>query len=223
MLRGRIASRPSPFSSGCSSSGRPAARPTGSGLETRSAQDLTLLVANLTTRNDQLRGEVADLQRQLSRDLQGSKSRGETSAGQVRTDLVRIRTWAGLEPAEGPGVRILVHGPATAAVIGDLLNELRNAGAEAISVGDVRVVPGTVVGGTPGQLSVEDTALDDPVEIVAIGNSSGLTGSLTRVGGVVAQVQATSNGVVVEVVPVVKASVPATTRDLTPRDGRARP
>ncbi|HEY5496349.1 MAG TPA: hypothetical protein VIK16_06780, partial [Candidatus Limnocylindrales bacterium] len=55
----------------------------GTGLEDRSAQDLTLLVANLNTRNDQLRGEVADLGRQLD-SIAAAQARGDTSAGQLR-------------------------------------------------------------------------------------------------------------------------------------------
>jgi uncharacterized protein YlxW (UPF0749 family) len=194
----------------------------GSGLEDRSAQDLTLLVANLTTRNDQLRGEVADLDRQLT-SLQTSGSRGGTAAGQLRTDLVRVRTWAGLEAAEGPGVRVVVRGPAPAAAIGDLVNELRNGGAEALAVGGVRLVASSVVAGDAGALSVENTLLEDPIEIVAIGNSAALTGTLTRAGGIVAQVQATWPDIAVEVVPLQRLAVPATDQDLAPADARARP
>jgi uncharacterized protein YlxW (UPF0749 family) len=194
----------------------------GSGLENSTAQDLSQLVANLATRNDQLRSEVAVLQQQLAT-LQSIQSHGQTSAGQVRADLVRIRMWAGLEAAEGPGIRVAVHGPAPASVIGDLLNELRNAGAEAMAIGGVRVVAGTVIGGAAGQLSVENTPLTDPIDIVAIGNSAQLTGTLTRAGGVVAQVQATLTEVSVEVVPLTRVTVPATTRDLRPVDARPHP
>ena len=80
----------------------------GTGLEDRSAQDLTLLVANLNTRNDQLRGEVADLGRQLD-SIAAAQARGDTSAGQLRADLVHVRIWAGVDPAEGQGVRVMLR------------------------------------------------------------------------------------------------------------------
>ena len=194
----------------------------GSGLQDRSAQDLTLLVANLNTRNDQLRTEVADLQRQLAT-LQSAQSHGVTSAGQVRSDLMRVRTWMGLEAAEGAGIRVVVRGPVPAAASGALVNELRNGGAEAMSVGGVRLVASTVVSGDVGSLAVEGVALSDPVEIVAVGNAPALTGTLTRAGGIVAQVQATWANVTVEVVPLTKASVPATNHNLAPVDAKARP
>lgn len=193
----------------------------GTGLEDRSAQDLTLLVANLNTRNDQLRGEVADLGRQLD-SIVAAQARGDTSAGQLRADLVRIRIWSGVDAAEGQGVRVVLRGPATAKVLADLLNELRNAGAEAIAVGGVRVVPATIAGGAPGAVSVEDTLLEDPLEVVAIGNAATMTGTLTRAGGLVAQELATNAGLGIEVTSADRVLVPATVRDLAPRVAKPR-
>ena len=193
----------------------------GTGLEDRSAQDLTLLVANLNTRNDQLRGEVADLGSQLD-SIGAAQARGDTSAGQLRADLVRIRIWSGVDPADGQGVRVVLRGPATAGVLADLLNELRNAGAEAIAVGGVRVVPATIAGGKPGALSVEDTPLADPLEVIAIGNAATMTGTLTRAGGLVAQELATNPGLGIEVTPADRLQVPATARDLAPRVAKPR-
>jgi len=193
----------------------------GTGLEDRSAQDLTLLVANVSTRNDQLRGEVADLGRQLD-SIVAAQARGDTSAGQLRADLVRIRIWSGVDAAEGPGVRVVLRGPATATVLADLLNELRNAGAEAIAVGGVRVVPATIAGGAPGAVSVEDTLLVDPLEVVAIGNAATITGTLTRAGGLVAQELATNPGLGIEVTPADRLLVPATARDLAPHVAKPR-
>jgi uncharacterized protein YlxW (UPF0749 family) len=193
----------------------------GTGLEDRSAQDLTLLVANVSTRNDQLRGEVADLGRQLE-SIVAAQARGDTSAGQLRADLVRIRIWSGVDAAEGQGLRVVLRGPATAKVLADLLNELRNAGAEAIAVGGVRVVPATIAGGAPGAVSVEDTLLEDPLEVVAIGNAATMTGTLTRSGGLVAQELATNPGLGIEVTPADRLLVPATARDLAPRVAKPR-
>jgi uncharacterized protein YlxW (UPF0749 family) len=198
------------------------AQQAGTVLETQSSQDLTLLVANVTTRNDQLRGDVADLQRQLDA-IGAARAGGETAVGELRTDLERVRLWAGIDAASGPGIRVLVLGGVPGTAVSDLLNELRNAGAEAISIGDVRVVAGTVVAGPAGDLSVENTALGPRVEIMAIGNPAALTGALTRVGGIVAQLQATYEDAQVEVTPVDSVVVPATERTLLPTLGKPRP
>jgi uncharacterized protein YlxW (UPF0749 family) len=61
--------------------------------------------------------------------------------------------------------------------------------------------------------------LGDPFEIVAIGAPDKLTGSLTRSGGIIAQLAATQPDVIVEVTPVDRVDVPATDRDLVPADG----
>lgn len=191
------------------------------GLAALSAQDLTVLVANLNTRNDQLRTEIAGLEGQLAA-LVGAQDRGETSVDQIRRDLARLRGWAGLEPVSGPGVTITVSGRIEGAGVEDLLNELHNAGAEAIAVDDVRVVPGSIVAGPESGLSIENTPLGDPFEVRAIGSPETLTGSLTRIGGVVAQLSATYPRVELTVTPVDRLELPATERDLVPRNGRPR-
>jgi uncharacterized protein YlxW (UPF0749 family) len=191
------------------------------GLSALSAQDLTVLVANLNTRNDQLRTEIARLERELGT-LNGAQARGETSVDQIRQDLARLRAWGGLEPVTGPGVTITISGRIEGAGVEDLINELHNAGAEAIAVEDVRVVPGSIVAGPESALSIENTPLGDPFEVRAIGSPETLTGSLTRIGGVVAQLAATYPLAELTVTPVERLELPATERDLLPRNGRPR-
>ena len=129
------------------------------GLAALSAQELTVLVANLNTRNEQLRTEVATLERQLDALVSG-QARGETSVDRIRTDLGRVQAWAGLQPVTGPGITVLVSGPVTPGQIGTLFNELRNAGAEAISISGIRVVPGTIIGGDVGAILVGGVRAD---------------------------------------------------------------
>ena len=50
----------------------------------------------------------------------------------------------------GEGVTITVSGPIGGPGVEELLNELLTAGAEAVAVEEVRVVPGSVVAGPPG-------------------------------------------------------------------------
>ena len=193
----------------------------GAGLEALSAQELTQLVANLNTRNEQLRVEIATTERELA-DLQGARARGESSVDQLRLDLSRVRAWSGLDAVTGSGIRVTVSGAISGTGVQDLLNELHNAGAEALAVAGVRVVAGTVVAGDAGGLSVENTALGDTFDVNALGNPASLTGSLTRAGGIVAQLAATFPDVQVTVVPVDVVEVPAATRDLVPAHGTPR-
>ena len=193
----------------------------GDRLATLSAQDLTFLVANLNTDNDRLRAEIAGLQRQLET-LELGGTRGATSVADIRSDLERIRVWAGLDPVAGDGITITVRGPIDAPSVEDVINELRNAGAEAIAVDDVRVVTGTVIGGLPGDLSVDDSPLGDPFTIRAIGVPESLTGSLARAGGIVALLAATNPDVALDVEPTDRMTMPATDRPLVPSHGQPR-
>lgn len=126
----------------------------GNGLDTLTTTELTVLVGNLNTHNDELRTEAATTQAELSQ-LQASDSRGDTSVGQLSLDLARLRAWAGLDPVDGPGVRITISGGIDGISVEDLINELRNSGAEAIAIGDVRVEPNSIVEGPAGNLLVE--------------------------------------------------------------------
>jgi uncharacterized protein YlxW (UPF0749 family) len=193
----------------------------GNGLDTLTTTELTVLVGNLNTRNDQLRAETATTQAELGA-LQASDARGDTSVGQLQVDLARVRAWTGLDPVMGPGVRITVTGGLHAGSVQDLVNELRNAGAEAIAVDDVRVEPNSIVDGPVGGLLIESTHLGDPFEVIAIGNSNSLTGSLTRAGGIIAQLAATDPAAQLIVTPVDTLRLPATTQNLIPAHGRPR-
>ncbi len=186
-----------------------------------SSQELTVLVANLNDRNDDLRGEVGTLERELAT-LTTNTQRGEVSLDELRADLRRVRLYAGIDPATGPGVVITIRGPIDGSGVEDLVNELRNAGAEAMAVESVRLVPGVVTVGAAGAVTVDAVPLGDPFELSAIGAPDKLTGSLTRSGGIIAQLAATLPDVIVEVTPLERVDVPATERELVPSNGRPR-
>lgn len=191
------------------------------GLAALSSQELTVLVANLNTRNDQLRTEVATLERQLD-GLVSGQARGETSVDRIRADLARVQAWAGLHAVTGPGVTVLVSGPVTPAHVETLFNELRNAGAEGVGIAGIRVVPGTIIGGDVGAILVDGTPAVTPFQIDAIGSSTALLGSLTRTGGFMTQLAATDPDVGLTVTPLDRIDLPATERNLVPTNGAPR-
>ena len=186
-----------------------------------SATDLTQLIANLTAGNDQLRAEITDLRDQAAH-LTDAHNRGDTTVDELTGDLARIRAWAGLTAVSGQGIAITVRGRLGGDGVEDLINELRNAGAEAISVAGVRIVTGVVVAGAPGALSVENDAIGDAFEVRAIGSPQILTGTLTRTGGVIAQIATTYPDAQLTVTPVDLITLPATDRTLVPTHGQPR-
>ncbi len=193
----------------------------GSGLAELSSQDLTILVANLNARNDQLRREGSSLEAELAT-LTLNRSRGDASIDEISADLERVRAYAGLDPVGGPGVGISIRGAIDGPGVEELINELRNAGAEAIATGGVRVVAGVVVTGAAGEAQVDGVRLGVAFELAAIGAPDKLTGSLTRSGGVIAQLAATQPDVIVTVTPIDRLELPATTRTLVPAHGHPR-
>jgi len=184
------------------------------GLAGLSTQELTSLVANLNDRNAEFRTEVATLDRELSR--------GQASVEQIRRDLANLRAWAGLAPVAGPGVLVTIGGAVPGPAVEAVLNELRNAGAEGLSVDGVRVVPGVVIAGRAGTLTLDGRPLPDPFDVAAIGSPENLTGSLTRAGGVIALLGSTNPEATVTVTPVEQLELAATNRSLVPRNGRPR-
>ncbi|MEO5704714.1 MAG: DUF881 domain-containing protein [Candidatus Limnocylindrales bacterium] len=191
------------------------------GLSSLTVTELTQLIANVTAGNDQLRDEVTDLTRQAAK-LTEAGDRGETTVGELTADLARIRAWAGLTAVSGQGIAITVNGRIAGVGIEELINELRNAGAEAIAVDGIRIVAGVVVAGEPGALSVANSALGDSFEIRAIGSPQILTGTLTRTGGVIAQVIATYPDVRLSVTPLDAMTLAATDLDLGPTNASPR-
>jgi uncharacterized protein YlxW (UPF0749 family) len=195
----------------------------GSELQSKSAQELTQIVARQNTENDGLAAEVSTLQNQLA-ELRADQATGATSVDQIPSELGRIRAWTGLDPIAGRGVEITISGEIDAAAVDDLLNELRNAGAEAIAIEDIRVIARTSVSGVPGSLDVDGYLLHDPLTVRAIGRPETLVGSRTRVGGIIAQLSATNPAATVDVAAVDQPmTLPASRRDLVPHHGQRRP
>ncbi len=191
------------------------------GLAAVSIQDLTELVANVTARNNQLREEIATLEAQ-HRTLSTAVQNGDTSTVGIRSDLTHVLAWSGTVGVTGAGVRVSVHGALPAPAINDLINELRNAGAEAISIGGVRLAAGVVVAGTPGLLSVGGLPLADPAIVLAVGQPETLAGSLSRAGGLIAQMTVRYPEASVNVDSVDLVTIPPTDRDLSPVLGKPR-
>jgi uncharacterized protein YlxW (UPF0749 family) len=191
------------------------------GLTGLSVQELGELVANLTTRNDQLRDEIRTLERQRDA-VANAVEGGDTSAAQIRADLSRVLGWSGALGVTGTGVRVTVDGQLPGDAVEELINELRNAGAEAIAIGRIRVVPGVVVTGPPGSLFVTGIPLSEPIELLAIGSQEILSGTMTRAGGPIAQFAARYPDATLTVEVADRLSLPPTDRSLGPKLGRPR-
>ncbi len=166
------------------------------GLLTNARQeDLVQILDELSNRSDRLRQEVATLTETRSRLTSGSGADQAALAEAVRrTQLLGVI--AGTVAATGPGVTVRITDPRTqvsASVLLDALEELRNAGAEAVQIegtrpdgapGAVRVVAQTALVDTPEGIEVDGTHLVAPYRFVVVGDPSTLAGAMAIPGGV---------------------------------------
>jgi uncharacterized protein YlxW (UPF0749 family) len=81
-------------------------------------------------------------------------------------------------------------------------------------------VPGVVITGPAGDLTVSGVPISGDIELIAVGQPEALSGSLTRAGGPIAQLGARFPDVPISVLPDDSVVLPATDRDLMPTLGR---
>jgi uncharacterized protein YlxW (UPF0749 family) len=162
------------------------ARPTE--ISSLSAQELSTLIETLTTRNRELRTGLADIREQL-REYEVSGPQGQSALQVSREDLRRITAFGGLAAVEGQGIVMTVDGGLDAIALNDLINELRNAGAEAIAVDEVRINARSVAIQGPRSLQVDGVDVGRRFTLRAIGSPDGLLGAMERPGGIISQLK----------------------------------
>jgi uncharacterized protein YlxW (UPF0749 family) len=152
------------------------------------APELSTLIETLTARNRELRTGLADIREQL-RQYQLSGPQSESALQVSREDLRRISAFGGLAAVDGQGIVMEVDGDLDAIALNDLINELRNAGAEAIAVNDVRVTAGSVATEGPSALELDGVDVGERFTLRAIGSPDGLFGAMQRPGGIISQLK----------------------------------
>ncbi|MBA3687989.1 MAG: DUF881 domain-containing protein [Chloroflexi bacterium] len=153
-----------------------------------SATELSTLIETLTARNRELRSGLADIREQL-RQYEVSGPQGESALQVSREDLRRITAFGGLAPVDGQGIVMDVDGDLDAIAVNDLINELRNAGAEAIAVDGVRITARSVAIEGPRAIELDGIEVGERFTLQAIGSPDGLLGAMERPGGIISQLE----------------------------------
>jgi uncharacterized protein YlxW (UPF0749 family) len=162
------------------------ARP--SEITSLSAQELSTLIETLIARNRELRTGLADIREQL-REYEVAGPQGQSALQVSREDLRRITAFGGLAPVNGQGIVMTVEGDLDAIALNDLVNELRNAGAEAIAVDAVRITARSVAIEGPRSLQVDGVDVGRSFTMQAIGSPDGLLNAMQRPGGIISQLK----------------------------------
>jgi uncharacterized protein YlxW (UPF0749 family) len=161
-------------------------------LEAESEQDLTRIFASLNEESAALRDETSQLRLELAA-LESSAERDQLAREAAQRQLEELEILAGVVPARGPGVSVRITDPKgdfEFETLLDLVQELRDAGAEAIAVNGRRVGAATAFSSRRGVLTVDGQEIREPYEVVAIGDPATLEVGLKIPGGAVDTVDA---------------------------------
>ena len=166
---------------------------------TRRIQDLVTLLKQAEEKRVTLESEVSHLRKSLLKSPRNHASLyGEMSKDPELQSLYKL---AGFTPIKGEGIVITLQDSKNPAAAKDphsdpnagklqaddilrLINELKAAGATAISINDQRLVATSEIVAAGPTISVNQTRLTQPVVVKAIGDPTVMTNALKLRGGV---------------------------------------
>ena len=164
-------------------------------------EDLIQILNSLAAASERAENEIAQLEQTRS------ALRNDTNSRQAALEAAReqanvLGILAGTLPAVGPGVRITVHDPTGAVGTDQLLNglqELRNAGAEAIEINNqVRIVAQSAIEDGDAGMVIDGQQVTPPYIIEAIGSPDTLSEALDFRGGFIFEIERVNGRVEVE-------------------------
>ena len=142
-------------------------------------------ISNLEQRKTQLNSQLNSLKSAANEQEQARKI---TKQNEETSGLI-----SGRLPAKGQGVTIRIGRGLTtkvdASIMFNLIEELRNAGAEVIAINNVRVITSTYIQDAEEGLIVDGTTIKPVYTVKAIGNPQELSNAVDIAGGVGAQLQ----------------------------------
>ena len=149
--------------------------------------DLIQLLDSLDATRDRAETQLQDLESK-KRELQNSSTRTQVALQDARDEASTLAILSGTVGATGPGIEIRIDDPANQVGASTLLNvieELRDAGAEAIEINNTaRVVAQTYLADETDGISVDGTVVNAPFEIDVIGHPHTLSEAVEFPGGV---------------------------------------
>jgi len=173
-------------------------RVTSRTLLSASSADQLVITSSLVENNARLREEMEALEEQLGEYQQAT---GRAVLEALVEELNKVRVINGLMEVSGLGVEVSIDGPIGVLDIQDLINELRNAGAEALTINGERLTLYSVIASTEdGVMIVNGMKLSRPYILQAIGQPEALETALLRRGGLIATLERNYDGLAVSVI-----------------------
>ncbi len=183
--------------------------------------ELATELENIAVAGRRLEVEATGLERTRAAVADGA--RGDADLDRARHEAEALAVLAGTGPAIGPGVTLRIDDPrgtVEAWILVDALQELRDAGAEAIELSGVRVVASTYIVDAPGGgMTVDGGSVAPPYELRVVGDAHTLAQAMRIPGGVLDTV-ATRDGTHAEVTNSDRIEIRALRAAPTPRFAR---
>ena len=164
-----------------------------SGLPSTRFPEVASAYSETKRQNQDLRKQIDDLNGKV-RDYETELANSGKSTGVLSQELQASRFLSGLTAARGSGVIVTLRDSAKEfgreGIIHDtdiynIVNELRSAGAEIISVNDQRLIATTAIRCAGAIISINEVEVAGPYEVKAIGKPSTLEGALRMRGGII--------------------------------------
>lgn len=135
----------------------------------------------LKTTNENLEDAIADLEDQLIK-----ASDQDKALEGIRREIEKYRVFGGQVDVSGPGIMLQVEGELKALWLTDIVNELFSAGAEAVSINNIRLTDETSGFDTipNGQILLNGVILKQPFVFLAIGERNVLASALQQPQGI---------------------------------------
>jgi uncharacterized protein YlxW (UPF0749 family) len=160
--------------------------------------DLVQILDGLRRQADRLDDHVTQLEADRRELISGADTEQEAfEQAQERAQLTGLL--AGSVPATGPGIVMTITDPdhrVSSALMLQAINELRDAGAEAIQITGngngvaVRVVASTPFDNpSPDVMRIGGVTVEPPYQLLAIGDSAVLSGAMSFTEGIVSRIQ----------------------------------
>jgi uncharacterized protein YlxW (UPF0749 family) len=160
-------------------------------------ETLQNLYNELMDKNEGLEQQLSQAQQELAA-YREQAATGDEAGEAMKTEIEHLQIAAGMTDVSGPGVTVIMQDSSQTNVTGDeadylihdndimsVINELRSAGAEAISLNGERIVATSEIRCTGAVVTVNGRRYAPPYVIFAIGDAQTLYNALTMRNGVV--------------------------------------
>jgi uncharacterized protein YlxW (UPF0749 family) len=177
-------------------------------LEGMRQADLVRMLDETTDRGDALARQESNLAAERDELLSGSDRR-QAALDALERSATTQGILTGRLPAQGPGVIVTLTEPSGAIkplTMLDVLEELRNAGAEAVQLNGHRVTASSAFTGAAGAVVLDGVTLEAPYTWIAIGDPDTIATALQIPGGAMAAVRNDGGAGSIARQPLVKVS-----------------